>query len=241
MGMPISIEICDDVHYDLMERVFSYFVSVDLRFSTYRSDSEISCINSGKILEHEYSTAMKEVFALAEKTKQETEGYFDIRTPEGGLDPSGIVKGLAIWRAGELIESAGGKNFHIEAGGDIESRGHNSRGVPWRVGIKDPFAPTQIVKIIIPNGAGVATSGTYERGKHIYDPIKMIPALGDIVSMTVIGSNVFEADRFATAAFAMGNRGIDFIESTPNVEGYSIDRNGIATMTSSFEKFVLNT
>ena len=216
-------------------------MSVDMRFSTYKRESEISCINSGKILEHEYSREMIEVFTLAEKTKQETLGYFDIRTPGGYLDPSGIVKGLAIWRAGELIESAGYKNFYIEAGGDILSRGHNSKGLPWRVGIKDPFAPAQIVKVIIPNGAGVATSGTYERGKHIYDPIKKIPAEGDIVSITVIGVNVYEADRFATAAFAMGKEGIGFIEATPNIEGYSIDRNGIATMTSGFEKFISNT
>ena len=68
----------------------------------------------------------------------------------------------------------------------------------------------------------------------------MIPVEGDIVSLTVIGSNIYEADRFATAAFAMGNKGIDFIQATTNVEGYSIDRNGVATMTSGFEKFVSN-
>ena len=36
--------------------------------------------------------------------------------------------------------------------------------------------------------------------------------INEIVSLTVIGSNVYEADRFATAAFAIGKDGINFIE-----------------------------
>ena len=241
MGMPISIEICDiNIDARISEKVFSYFASIDERFSTHKTGSELSQINRGELLEHEYSVEMKEVFLLAEKTKQETRGYFDICTPEGYLDPSGIVKGLAILRAAELLIQAGSINFYIEAGGDIQTHGHNSWGKPWRVGIKDPFDRAHIVKIITPYGFGVATSGTYERGQHIYDPINKTRSVSDIISMTVVGSNVYEADRFATAAFAMGSRGIAFIEDMPNLEGYSIDQNGIATMTSGFEKFVSN-
>ena len=43
------------------------------------------------------------------------------------------------------------------------------------------------------------------------------------MSITVIGPDVLEADRFATAAFAMGKDGIMFIEQLPGFEGYSID------------------
>jgi len=49
---------------------------------------------------------------------------------------------------------------------------------------------------------GIATSGTYLRGEHIYNP-KTGEAASEIVSLTVIGPNIYEADRFATAAFAM--------------------------------------
>ena len=55
--------------------------------------------------------------------------------------------------------------------------------------------------------------------------------------MTVIGPNVYEADRFATPAFAMGKKGIDFVENLPGLEGYMVDKDGIATMTSGFEKY----
>ena len=84
----------------------------------------------------------------------------------------------------------------------------------------------------------MATSGTYIRGQHIYNPHNRVQTFDDIVSLTVIGPNIYEADRFATAAFAMGKSGIDFIESLPGFEGYIIDSNGIATMTSGFENYV---
>jgi thiamine biosynthesis lipoprotein len=61
--------------------------------------------------------------------------------------------------------------------------------------------------------------------------------VSDIVSLTVIGPNIHDADRFATAAFAMGADGIRFIEQLPGYEGYIIDKNQLGTMTSGFEKY----
>ena len=80
--------------------------------------------------------------------------------------------------------------------------------------------------MIQPRGHGIATSGTYVRGQHIYDPHKPERPIVDIVSLTVIGTDVLEADRFATAAFAMGRAGIEFIEQRDGLEGYVVDRNG---------------
>lgn len=194
-------------------------------------------INRGKVAERNYSPQMREVFALAEKTKKETDGYFDIKKPDGSLDPSGIVKGWAIERAAELLLAEGCKNFYVDAGGDIQSYGTNAEGGAWSVGIRNPFNINEIVKVVYPRGAGVATSGTYIRGQHIYDPHAPERALQDIVSLTVIGSGVLDADRFATGAFAMGRDGIDFIERLPGFEGYAIDSNGTATMTSGFAAY----
>ena len=50
----------------------------------------------------------------------------------------------------------------------------------------------------------------------------------------MIGPDVLEADRFATAAFAMGKAGIVFIEQMPGLEGYAVTGNGRATLTSGF-------
>ena len=93
--------------------------------------------------------------------------------------------------------------------------------------------------MLVVTDKGVATSGTAIRGQHIYDPHNPDTSLQDVVSLTVIGPNVFEADRFATAAFAMGKRGIFFIQQLPGFEGYMIDASARATFTSGFERYVL--
>jgi thiamine biosynthesis lipoprotein len=86
-------------------------------------------------------------------------------------------------------------------------------------------------------GRGVATSGTYVRGQHIYNPKNGNQPVTGIVSLTVIGPDIFEADRFATAAFAMESVGIAFIEELEGFEGYMIDQKGMATYTSGFEEY----
>jgi thiamine biosynthesis lipoprotein len=235
MGMPITIEIVDAQDGALIERAFEYLVAVDQRFSTYKPDSEITAINEGRIAVADCSAQMREVLAIAETTRWETLGFFDIKRADGSLDPSGIVKGWAIRNAARLLSEAGARNFYVDAGGDIQPVGRNAEGAEWRTGIRDPFHTDRIVKTIYPRGRGVATSGTYVRGQHIYNPHDRSNVVDDIVSLTVIGSDVLEADRFATAAFAMGQDGIQFIEAQPGLEGYLIDSAGIATMTSGFE------
>jgi thiamine biosynthesis lipoprotein len=234
MGMPVTIDIVGTTDPDLHERAFAYLETVDRRFSTYRDDSEISAINAGRIDAEACSAEMEEVFAIAALTQAETEGYFDIRRPDGTLDPSGIVKGWAIRNAARLLSDAGAHNFFVDAGGDIQCSGTNEAGGEWSAGIRNPFDPSQHVKTVYPKGRGIATSGTYVRGQHIYNPFQPQAALDEVVSLTVIGRDVLEADRFATAAFAMGARGIDFIEAQPGLEGYQIDAAGIATMSSGF-------
>src|SRR5665647_315212 len=209
MGMTINVEIVDSGAKDTdLDIVFSYFESVEKRFSVFREDSEITLFNNKKISRDQLSDETKTVFALAEETKSMTDGYFDILTSEGKYNPSGIVKGWAIYNASRLLLEKGLKDFYVEAGGDIQAYGLNPQGMKWSVGIQNPFNLSEIVKVIYLKNNGIATSGTYRRGQHIYNPHNPGNALKDIVSISVIGPNVYEADRFATAAFAMGDKGI---------------------------------
>ena len=84
----------------------------------------------------------------------------------------------------------------------------------------------------------MATSGSYIRGDHVYNPHTGQYGSGNIVSLTVVGPDILEADRYATAAFAMGGDGIHFIERMPDFEGYEIDRSGTARMTSGLKKYL---
>ncbi len=238
MGMPISVEIIDpNATEKIFDDVYDYFKHIDEKFSTYKQTSEITAINEGKLPEDQWSEEMRLIFTLSNETKRETNGFFDIKTPNGTYDPSGLVKGWAIWNAAQLILKNGFKNFYVDAGGDIQPGGVNDQGDPWTVGIKNPWNEAENVKIIEVTKEGVATSGTYIRGLHIYNPRTQKP-IDEIVSLTVVGPNIYEADRFATAAFAMGKEAINFIEALPGFEGYMIGQDKIATMTRGFEKYV---
>jgi thiamine biosynthesis lipoprotein len=240
MGMPITVEIVDDAPAGLLDEVFDYFAAVDARFSTYKPDSEISALNQGRVALADMSLEMQEVLGLAERTRRETDGYFEIKRSDGRLDPSGIVKGWAIRNAADLVRRSGARDFHVDAGGDIQTGGKNPDGEHWRIGIRNPFNEREIIKAVAPKGRGIATSGSYVRGQHIYDPHAPRRPIEDIVSLTVIGPDVLEADRFSTAAFAMGKAGIHFIEELPGFEGYMVDAGGVATQTSGFKGFVLS-
>lgn len=238
MGMPVTVEIADETaRQDQFDRAFRYFEHVDTTFSTYKEGSEISRINRGEIGSSEYSDEMKEVFMLSDETKKETNGYFDIQKTEGTYDPSGLVKGWAIRNAADLLAALGCEHFYVDAGGDIQTSGKNSDGGEWSVGIRNPFDRGEVIKVVYPRGQGVATSGTYIRGEHIYDPHSGKAATSELAAITVIGPDIYEADRFATAAFAMGKRGIEFIERLPGFEGYAVFKDGTAVMTSGFENF----
>lgn len=243
MGTPITIEIVDrEAAQKLFDEVFEYFTYVDEKFSTYKESSEITAINQRKVKNNAYSEDMKIVLELSEETKQLTGGYFDIVTPEGVYDPSGLVKGWAIFNAAKILKSRSVHNFYVEAGGDIQTSGLNSLGEAWIIGIQNPFSKKrEVVKTVHLRDMGIATSGSYVRGKHIYNPVDKTREIRHVLSITVIGPNIYEADRFATAAYAMGSAGIDFIEQLEGFEGYSIDDKGIATMTTGFNNYLNKT
>ncbi len=241
-GMPITVAIVEPAQSagraaELIGRVFDYFQYVDDTFSTYKPDSEISRINRGLLSLDEASPDMRLVITLAEEMRVETDGYFNV-VYDGKIDPLGLVKGWALANAAELLRDAGCENFYVEAGGDFQAAGVNAEGRPWRVGIRNPFNMAEIVKVLAVSDLGVATSGTYVRGQHIYNPVTGGPTDPEILSITVVGPDVCDADCYATAAFAMGRDGIAFIESLDGFEGYMIDSSRQATFTSGFARYV---
>ena len=240
MGMPVHLEIVDAHAAQAdFDAVFDYFTTIDARFSTYKEDSEISKINRREIRPEQYSIEMREVFSLAEEMSKKTNGYFEIHTPMNSIDPSGLVKGWAIQKAADMLRAKGFKNFYVEIGGDIQTNGLNAEGKEWSIGIRNPLNISdkeEVVKVIYPHGKGIATSGTYLRGAHIYNPF-ITEKPSSYVSLSVIGPNVYEADCVATAAFAMGEEGMNFLAELPDFEAYAIDPRGIAIYTKGFEEY----
>ena len=237
MGMPVTVEITGKESPKMkkdIEKVFDYFRWVDEKYSPFKETSEVGKLNR----EEKVGAEMKEILRQAQDLKDATGGYFDVVRPDGKIDPSGIVKGWAIKNAADILRKLGYKRFYVDAGGDAEISVGNRSVDTWKWGIRNPFNKNEIVKVLKLGNCGIATSGTYERGQHIYDPVGGKSEINDIVSMTVIGPDIYEADKFSTPAFAMGRHGIEFVERMKGFEGYMIDREGIATMTTGFGKYV---
>ena len=235
MGMPVTLMTPDKhVTEASLESVFAFFEYVDQKYSPFIATSDVSRINNGELASKDHDDELREILALAEETKAETDGYFDV-WHDGAFDPSGIVKGWAIQKASLLMKRFT-PNFYVEAGGDIQTGGTNDEGQPWRIGIRNPFNRNETVAVVELNGEAIATSGTAIRGQHIYNPHSKKPIEG-IASLSVVAPIILDADRMATAAFAMGKNGIGFVEKLKGYEGYMIDQNKIATQTSSWQRY----
>jgi FAD:protein FMN transferase len=235
MGMPITILVADDKPAALpaVDAAYEDFALLDRTFSPFLADSAVSRINSGELRLSDSGALVQQAVELCRQYEQATGGYFSA-WPDGRFEPSGLVKGWAIDRACSILDRHGCGNYFVDAGGDVQTRGVSDGGGPWRVGIRHPVNHSEVVRVILARDLAVATSGTYEKGDHIIDPHTGNPAR-EWLSFTVTGPDIFNADIYATAAFAMGEGGLSFIDGVPGYEAYAIARNLVARYTGGFD------
>lgn len=232
--MPVTVHVADEVDEFVLDEVFADFTLLEGVFSTFIPDSAVSRINRGELKEEEAGDLVLQALHLCRQYERATGGYFSAWLG-GRLDPSGLVKGWAIDRGCSILDSHGCRNFFVDAGGDVQTRGLNESGGPWRVGIRHPVQKDRVVRVVLAAGLAVATSGTYEKGDHIVDP-HTGRAAEELLSLTVAGPDILQADVYATAAFAMGRDvGLAFIQRAAGYEAYAIDRRLKATMTPGFD------
>ena len=241
MGTAIVIDVRGpSVHDAALDAAFEHFRGVDARFSTFKPDSEISRLSRGELAEPDCSAEVRAVLAWCEQARIISDGYFDIRHhgSDGALDPSGFVKGWSVEGAMAILDAAGIEGYCINAGGDIFARGDEGPGTPWRIGIRNPWDPRTVAAVISAHDLAIATSGTYERGQHVIDPHSGRPPDG-VMSMTVIGPSLTWADAWATAAFAMGVRGVDWVaRELDGYEAMAITSDRHLVSSSGFERLV---
>lgn len=223
MGMPVVVEVRDG---DVPDDVFDWLRRVDETFSTYKDGSEISRLRRGDLALTDASDEVQRVLARCDDLRGETAGYFDVDAV--GLDPSGYVKGWAVDEAAAILDRVGAREYAINAGGDIRTRGR------WRIGIQHPREPQAVAKIVEGDDLAVATSGAYERGDHVLDPYTGTAPQG-ILSVTVTGPDLGTADAYATAVFAMGpRRAIDWTARLRGYEVLTILADGRVLLTPGF-------
>jgi thiamine biosynthesis lipoprotein len=170
-----------------------------------------------------------------------TDGAFDARRhrPDGRPDPSGYVKGWAIEEAAWILDSAGARNYWVNAGGDIVARGEAAPGQPWRIGIRHPDRPDRVAAVLAVSDRAVATSGSYERGDHIRDPRDRGAALAGLRSVTVVGPALAFTDAYATALFVMGLDGLRWLASHPDYAALAITTDDRVVWTQGMERYLV--
>jgi thiamine biosynthesis lipoprotein len=231
MGMPIVVDVRDEVEGAVLDDVFAWLVEVDARFSPYRDDSEASRVRRGELALDDAHPDVRWIYARCDELRRETDGYFDPAVVDG--DPSGVVKGWAVDRAGARLEAAGLCNWAVYAGGDILLRGAGLPETAWRVGIQHPLRRDRVARTLTANDLAVATSGAYARGEHVLDPHTGRPPAG-VLSVTITGPDLTVADAYATAAFAMGARGPEWTRGLVGYEALSILADETMLRTAGF-------
>jgi len=240
MGMPVILDIRDhEADADIAASVFAWLHRVDATFSTYKPESEVSRLGRGELDLDAASADVKEVLDRCETIGRSSDGYFDINAT-GTLDPSGLVKGWSVDRAGAILERAGVRNFALYAGGDILVRGQAGDETPWRVGIQHPLLPDRLAAVVVGEDLAIATSGAYARGDHVLDPYTGRPP-GGVLSVTVTGPELATADAYATAAFAMGARGPHWTARLRGYEAMTILADSSVLSTPGFPSAAVDT
>ena len=132
--------------------------------------------------------------------------------PDLSVNLSAIAKGYAVDEIARLLKARNIEHYLVEIGGEVATRGLNSRAQTWQIAIESPTDARGIQRIIQPQGMGVATSGDYRnyfekdgvRYSHTIDPTNGKPISHKLASVTVVHRETMVADALATAFMVMG-------------------------------------
>ncbi|MBO7239147.1 MAG: FAD:protein FMN transferase [Bacteroidaceae bacterium] len=172
------------------------------------------------------------------------------------LDCSAIAKGYGCDVVARLLDSKNITNYMIEIGGEVVTKGKNSKGTDWNISISKPTENTTSSQnghqaIISITDKGMATSGNYrnfriENGKkyaHTIDPRTGFPVQHSLLSATVIADNCAKADAYATAFMVVGLEKASELCKADNIEAFFIyanEKGELQTLaTEGFNKFLI--
>ena len=198
-------------------------------FSTWKQESPMSRLRRGELRLDDAPSEIAEVLELCATARSRSGGWFDPFSMPGGIDPTGLVKGWSAERALQLLTDAGITSAMVNAGGDIACCGSPSEGGRWKIGIRHPWRADALACILEVEDA-IATSGEYERGRHLFDPIGrqgLQPA-----AATVTGPSLAFADAFATAVAVGGDEALAIISLLEHYDAYLIRADGSEESTS---------
>jgi FAD:protein FMN transferase len=238
-GTVVTFEVRDEVLAPDVDEAFAEAVQflhqVDRWFSTYKLQTPISAYRMGFATLEQLPDVISEVLDTCKYIKELTEGRFDPWAVKGGVDPSGYVKGWAADIAADMLVARGFFNVSVNAAGDVTCRGEQSPDQPWVIGIRHPVDPMAIVATTEVSNGAIATSGEYERGHHIINPLTGRNEVA-LSSATVVGPDGGIADALATALLIEGPAGVRWFAGLPGWSGYLIEQETAHFFGPAFSK-----
>lgn len=135
------------------------------------------------------------------------------------IDFGGIVKEYAVDRAASLCLQNDIQHGVINLGGDIKIIGPHADQSPWRIGIRHPNKPGEVLTTLELYSGAVASSGDYERcitlnGKrygHVLNPKTGWP-VGYMAAVSVIGDFCVVAGSASTIGMLKEEQGIAWLK-----------------------------
>ena len=170
-----------------------------------------------------------------------------VRLPRGmEIDLGGIAKGWIVEKAAHLlhhyVDICG-----VSAGGDIRFIGRPLDGLDWDVYLEDPRDPTQtLTQLHIPSGATATSSimkRTWRQGEqvrhHLIDPRTGEPARTDWLSVTVISSNVVQAEVYAKAILIAGEKELhSLLNGKQDLACIAVDSEGNLSGSPDYKEYL---
>ncbi len=167
---------------------------------------------------------------------------------EGKLDLGGIAKGYITDRLRDYLISEGVTSASISLGGNVYIIGTKpGSDEPFTVGIQKPFSDgTTPAATIQVRDKSVVTSGVYQRYfekdgvlyHHLLDTKTGWPIENDLYSVTIISDDSTDGDALSTFVFSLGlKKGMDYVESMPDIDGIFITSDNEVLFTSGVEKY----
>ena len=226
-GQPVAI---DPLTYDLLERALSYCAESEGAFDiTVGPAVRLWNFHEGTVPDDgALAEAVRHVDWRALKLWEEGGACFaQLADPDAAVDAGGIAKG---WIADALVaamEAHGLSGTIVNLGGNVAVSGTKPTGDPWRVGIRDPRDPSQLIGAVPLVVGSAVTSGVYERCftapdgtfyHHILDPRTGRPVETDVAGVTVICEKSIDAEGFSTTLLALGlERGLALARRHPEI------------------------
>lgn len=166
--------------------------------------------------------------------------------PDASIDLGFIAKGYIADQLKDFLTEKAVTSAIINLGGNVLTIGDKPDHSHYTIGIQKPFDDrnTSVTEVQVTDSS-IVSSGVYERyfqenGKlyhHILNPHTGYPYENNLLGVTILSPSSTEGDGLSTTCFALGlEKGMDLIESMPDVEALFITDDDMLHYSSGFPK-----